>query len=98
MASAARIPYGQQVLLADLPRRPSSTTCRSAIHVGAEGTGIANPPTGVGYPSTYLEFHTDHSQTMMAHCVSLISEGLFEEFPTLTLRLHRGRHRAGRRT
>jgi predicted TIM-barrel fold metal-dependent hydrolase len=37
----------------------------------------------VGYPSTYLEFHTDHSQTMMAHCVSVVSEGLFEEFPTL---------------
>src|SRR5205085_2579182 len=54
-----------------------------AIHVGAEGTGIANPPTGVGYPTTYLEFHTDHSQTMMAHCVSLVAEGVFEEFPTL---------------
>ena len=54
-----------------------------AIHVGSEGTGIANPPTAVGYPSTYLEFHTDHSQTMMAHCVSLLAEGIFEEFPTL---------------
>ncbi len=54
-----------------------------AIHVGSEGTGVANPPTGVGYPTTYLEFHTDHAQTMMAHCVSLLSEGTFEEFPTL---------------
>jgi len=54
-----------------------------AIHVGFEGTGIANPPTAVGYPATYLEFHTDHSQTMMAHCISLISSGVFEEFSSL---------------
>jgi predicted TIM-barrel fold metal-dependent hydrolase len=82
MASAARIPYGNPIywpiyaaaVAHDLP---------VAIHVGAEGTGIANPPTGVGYPTTYLEFHTDHSQTMMAHCVSLVAEGVFEEFPTL---------------
>lgn len=82
LASAARIPYGQQyywpiyeaAVEHDLP---------VAIHVGAEGTGIANPPTGVGYPTTYLEFHTDHSQTMMAHCVSLATAGTFEQFPTL---------------
>lgn len=82
MASAARVPYGQKqywpiyqaALEHDLP---------VAIHVGSEGTGTANPPTSVGYPSTYLEFHTDHSQTMMAHCVSVVSEGLFEEFPDL---------------
>jgi predicted TIM-barrel fold metal-dependent hydrolase len=82
MASAARIPYGQRhywpiyaaAVEHDLP---------VAIHVGAEGTGIANPPTSVGYPTTYLEFHTDHSLTMMAHCVSLVTEGVFEAFPTL---------------
>lgn len=82
MASAARVPYGNRhywpiyaaAVEHDLP---------VAIHVGAEGTGIANPPTGVGYPSTYLEFHTDHSLTMMAHCVSLVAEGTFEAFPTL---------------
>ncbi len=82
MASAAAQPFGNRhfwpiyaaAVAHDLP---------VAIHVGAEGTGIANAPTGVGYPTTYLEFHTDHSQTMMAHCVSMITEGVFEEFPTL---------------
>jgi len=82
MASAALIPYGNKVywpiyraaVVHDLP---------VAIHVGSEGTGIANAPTGVGYPSTYLEFHTDHSQTMMAHCVSMLADGVFEELPTL---------------
>jgi predicted TIM-barrel fold metal-dependent hydrolase len=82
MASAARISYGQRhhwpiyaaAVEHGLP---------VAIHVGAEGVGIANPPTSVGYPSTYLEYHTDHSLTMMAHCVSLVTEGVFEAFPTL---------------
>jgi predicted TIM-barrel fold metal-dependent hydrolase len=82
MASAARIPYGQQYYW-PIYQAAVDHNLPVAIHVGAEGTGIAKPPTGVGYPSTYLEFHTDHSQTMMAHCVSVISEGLFEQFPTL---------------
>lgn len=82
MPSAARIPYGQEfywpiyaaAVEYDLP---------VAIHVGSEGTGIANPPTSVGYPVTYLEFHTDHSLTMMAHCGSLVTDGVFEAFPSL---------------
>ena len=82
MASAARIPYGQKYYW-PIYRAAVEHNLPVAIHVGSEGTGIANPPTGVGYPATYLEFHTDHSQTMMAHCVSVISEGLFEEFPSL---------------
>ncbi|HEY3058840.1 MAG TPA: amidohydrolase family protein [Chloroflexota bacterium] len=82
MASAARIPYGQKYYW-PIYQAAVEHNLPVAIHVGSEGTGIANPPTGVGYPSTYLEFHTDHSQTMMAHCVSVVSEGLFEQFPTL---------------
>ena len=82
MASAARIPYGNKVYW-PIYRAAVEHDLPVAIHVGSEGTGIANAPTGVGYPSTYLEFHTDHSQTMMAHCVSLLSDGVFEEFPTL---------------
>ena len=82
MASAARIPYGQQYYW-PIYAAAVEHGLPVAIHVGAEGTGIANPPTALGYPSTYLEFHTDHSLTMMAHCVSLLTEGVFEEFPDL---------------
>jgi len=82
MASAARIPYGHKFYW-PIYRAAVEHDLPVAIHVGAEGTGIANPPTSVGYPSSYLEFHTDHSQTMMGHCVSLVAEGVFEEFPTL---------------
>ena len=96
MPSAARIPvrpgfywpiYAAAVEF-DLP---------VAIHVGAEGIGLANAPTGVGYPSTYLEYHTDHSLTMMAHCVSLVTDGAFEAFPSLNSPSSRGAS-AGRRT
>ena len=82
MASAARIPYGNPCYW-PIYRAAVEHDLPVGIHVGAEGTGIANPPTPVGYPSTYLEFHTDHSLTMMAHCTSLLTEGVFEEFPTL---------------
>ena len=82
MASAARIPYGNPYYW-PIYRAAVEYDLPVAIHVGAEGTGVANAPTGVGYPTTYLEFHTDHSQTMMAHCVSMVAEGVFEEFPTL---------------
>ncbi|MCA1725126.1 MAG: amidohydrolase family protein [Thermomicrobia bacterium] len=82
MASAARIPYGNPCYW-PIYRAAVEYDLPVAIHVGAEGTGVANAPTGVGYPTTYLEFHTDHSQTMMAHCVSMVAEGVFEEFPTL---------------
>ncbi|MEO7911996.1 MAG: amidohydrolase family protein [Roseiflexaceae bacterium] len=82
IASAARIPYGNKHYW-PIYRAAVEYDLPVAIHVGSEGTGIANAPTAVGYPSTYLEFHTDHSQTMMAHCVSLLADGVFEELPTL---------------
>lgn len=82
MSSAARTPYGNKSYW-PIYRAAVEYDLPVAIHVGFEGTGIANPPTAAGYPSTYLEFHTDHSQTMMAHCVSLLADGVFEEFPTL---------------
>jgi len=82
MSSAARIPYGQQNYW-PIYEAACDFDLPVAIHVGAEGTGIANPPTSVGYPSTYLEFHSDHSQTMMGHCVSMLADGVFEEFPNL---------------
>jgi predicted TIM-barrel fold metal-dependent hydrolase len=82
MPSAARLPYGNPHYW-PIYRAAVEYDLPVAIHVGAEGTGLANAPTGVGYPTTYLEFHTDHSQTMMAHCVSMVAEGVFEEFPTL---------------
>ncbi len=53
------------------------------IHPGNEGSGMAGPPTGVGYPTYYIENRMARPQMAMAHAVSLIAEGVFEKFPTL---------------
>jgi len=52
------------------------------VHIAAD-VGNANPQTGVGWYSTFLEHHTDHSQPVMANVISMVTEGVFEEFPSL---------------
>lgn len=56
-----------------------------ALHPGAEGAGTAGPPTPVGYPSRYLEWHNVLPLTAMAQLNSLVCEGVFELFPTLRI-------------
>jgi predicted TIM-barrel fold metal-dependent hydrolase len=82
MCSAARTPFGNPAYW-PIYRAAVEHGLPVGIHVGSEGLGIANPPTSAGYSSNYIQFHTDLSQTMMAHCISLVTEGVFQEFPTL---------------
>ncbi len=82
MCSASRLPYGNPDYW-PIYRAAVEHGLPIALHVGDEGVGVANPPTAVGYPAYYLEFHTDLDLTMMAQCASLIVEGVFEQFPTL---------------
>ena len=42
-----------------------------------------NPITGTGWPSFYLEDHVGPAQAMQANVVSMVTEGVFERFPTL---------------
>ena len=59
------------------------------VHPSAD-YGNSGPQTGAGWYTTFLEHHVDHSQAFMAQAVSLLVEGVFEEFPTLKFALVEG--------
>ncbi len=87
--SSSHTPYGQRrfwPLYAAAERKGLPVT----IHPGAEGSGISGPPTGAGWPTSYFEWHTDLSQGYMAHTVSLVAEGVFQQFPNLSFVLIEG--------
>ena len=54
------------------------------IHYGG-APGL--PPTSVGWPSTYLEEYVGMSQVFQAQVLSLVSEGVFDLFPSLRIAL-----------
>ena len=58
-----------------------------AIHFGGAGGA---PITGSGYPNHYIEDHGGMPQTFQAQVISLIFEGVFQQFPTLKFVLIEG--------
>jgi predicted TIM-barrel fold metal-dependent hydrolase len=60
-----------------------------AVHPTAD-VGNSGPQTSAGWYASFLEHHTDCSQGFMANAISLIAEGVFEEFPTLKFALIEG--------
>src|SRR5262245_12512363 len=89
MGSASESPFGRRAY------HPIYAACARhglplALHLGGEGAGISARPTGAGHPSTYFEWYASLPQGYMAHIVSLVSEGVFEQFPTLKVVLYEG--------
>ncbi|CAM3729115.1 amidohydrolase family protein [Occultella aeris] len=54
-----------------------------AVHPGTEGAGTSLPPTPVGWPSRYMEWHNILPIGYMAQINSMVTEGVFEQFPSL---------------
>jgi predicted TIM-barrel fold metal-dependent hydrolase len=89
MPSAARMPYGQR-FFHPIYAAACEYNLPIAIHPGSEGIGISGPPTVAGYPTSYLEWHTNLVSSYIAHLVSMVTEGVFIKFPTLKFVLIEG--------
>lgn len=89
LPSGARTPYGQRCFH-PIYAAAAEYDLPVAIHPGTEGVGISGAPTGVGYPSSYLEWHTDLVGSYIGHLVSMVTEGVFAKFPTLKFVLVEG--------
>lgn len=63
-----------------------------SIHAGGEAfAGMNMSPIASGTPSLYLDYHVLNGvQGMMTHLVSLITHGVFEKYPELTVILVEG--------
>lgn len=82
LPSGTRLPYGSPYyhpIYAAAERRG----VQIAIHTGTEGSATSNPPTAVGWPSTYMEWHAAQAFNLAAHLTSLLTEGVFVAFPRL---------------
>src|SRR3954471_19546110 len=57
---------------------------KHGLHIMSHAFGsYGNPITGAGWPSFYLEDHVGPAQAAQANVVSLVTEGVFDHFPTL---------------
>jgi predicted TIM-barrel fold metal-dependent hydrolase len=51
------------------------------------GGSPGNPPTPAGWPSYYIEEYAGIAQIFQSQLISLIAEGVFDQFPTLRVAL-----------
>jgi predicted TIM-barrel fold metal-dependent hydrolase len=65
-----------------------AAAARQGLVVGIHfGGAPGNPPTPVGWPSSYLEEYAGMAGVFQSQLLSVVSEGVFDQFPTLRLAL-----------
>ncbi len=82
----ALTPYGNRIYH---PIYEAAT--RHGLAIGIHyGGAPGNPPTPVGWPSTYVEGYADMAQLFQSQLLSLIVEGVFDRFPMLRVAMIEG--------
>jgi predicted TIM-barrel fold metal-dependent hydrolase len=77
------LPYGNPIC-----RPIFDAAARHDLVVELHFGGVTpNPPTSAGWPSFYLEEYANMATNFASNLMSLIVEGVFDEFPTLRLTL-----------
>jgi len=89
MPSGAMLPYGNR-FYHPVYAAAARHNLPVAIHPGSEGVGVSGAPTAAGYPGSYFEWHTGLVGSYMAHLISLVTEGVFQKFPSLKFVLIEG--------
>lgn len=82
MPLASQLPYGQR-FYHPIYEAAEEMGLPVATHPGNEGSGITGAPTGPGYPSRYLEWHSGLPTYGIAQLLSLITEGVFSKYKKL---------------
>lgn len=89
MPGGAQKPYGQRYYH-PIYAAAVEHNLPVALHPSPSGAGITGPTTAAGFPTSYFEWHTGLSALYITHVISLISEGVFQKFPTLKFVLLEG--------
>ena len=84
LPAGTRLPYGHRYYR---PIFRAAAECGLAVAFasGTEGMGTSNTPTPVGWPGTTAEMRVTPATNFLCHITSLITEGVFTEFPELRI-------------
>lgn len=82
LPGGAEVPYGRSQYW-PMYEAAEEKNLAMAVHPFSEGHGTSNPPTGAGHPNNYIEWHTLLGAYYMGQLASIVTEGVFVEYPDL---------------
>lgn len=84
LSAGTLLPYGKP-LFRPIFEAAAELNLPVMLHAGTEGVAVSNPPSSHGWPRNLLEYRVCPVTNFLAHLTSLITEGLFSDFPDLRL-------------